>query len=108
MGPEEGKKIAIHEFTHSCVEQLTALGKTDIQISVGFSDDDKTNVRVAEQFLSTELCDEFPELKFVVYDTSDSLKVEKKVILSPEKAAVKKRRIECEKPVSKSNETQEN
>ena len=106
--PEEGKKIAIHEFTHSCVEQLTALGKTDIQISVGFSDDDATNVRVAEEFLSTELSDEFPELKFVVYDTSDALKVSKKVILSPEKASIKKRRIECEKTKSNGSKEAEN
>ena len=41
------------------------------KMSVGFSDDDIGNVRAVEEFIEDELNKLYPELHFVVYDTSD-------------------------------------
>jgi hypothetical protein len=39
--------------------------------SFGFSDDDQKNVKAAEDFIRNELTITYPEIHFVIYDTSD-------------------------------------
>jgi len=71
--PEHAKKVAIENF----VKKLLSGVKSHIingkykKISLGFSDDDKKNVKAAEDFLKNELSKIYPEVQFVVYDTSE-------------------------------------
>jgi len=67
---EEGKQFAIMDF----VEHVIKIAKNsglDKPISVGFSDDDEGNVIAVESFVRDEIYKAFPEIKFVVYYTSD-------------------------------------
>jgi len=43
----------------------------DGKFSIGFSDDDKQNVKSIEDFINKALKPKYPELHFVVYDTSN-------------------------------------
>jgi hypothetical protein len=70
--PEESKKLAIRHFIEKVfrnVEKLVDEGYS--KMSVGFSDDDLGNVKAVEEFIEEELNRAFPDLHFVVYDTSD-------------------------------------
>jgi hypothetical protein len=79
---EDGKKIAIREFVRHVVDVLKSRDKLDqLAVSVGFSDDDKRNIAVAQQLLAEELGVEFPNIRFVCYDTS--VGEEKKIVLTP-------------------------
>ena len=52
-------------------------------ISIGFSDDDKGNVKTVSRYIRSELSKRFEGIKFVVYDTSDrSLSKGRKVCVS--------------------------
>lgn len=68
--PEQAKQVAIRDFVHHVIGLLHERG-VDASISMGFSDDDPHNVDAIEGFLDEELAREFPDIKFVVYDTSD-------------------------------------
>jgi hypothetical protein len=57
-------------------------------ISFGFSDDDKKNVKAAVEYLKDELSMEFPEIHFVVYDTSDG--EETKIIITKKEKNIKR------------------
>lgn len=69
--PELAKKFAIRDFVEYIFHLLRRLGKTDRSISIGFSDDDKGNVKCVSNYIRTELSKRFDAIKFVVYDTSD-------------------------------------
>jgi len=68
--PEEAKQFAIQDFVRHVIHLIRARG-VDASISMGFSDDDPHNVQAALTYLDQELAAEFPDVKFVVYDTSD-------------------------------------
>jgi hypothetical protein len=53
--------------------------KGELEISVGFSDDDKKNVKAMEEFMKA-LKKEKPNMTFVIYDTSNPKDVKKTVI----------------------------
>ena len=69
---EIGKKIAYTDYIENVVRGTN--------ISVGYSDDDLTNVKVIETLIKKELKNKFPNIKFVIYDTSNPNKIKKKVI----------------------------
>ena len=68
--PELAKRAAVRDFVEHILG-LVRLQGASYPISVGFSDDDPNNLQAIEEFLREELSKEFPEIKFVVYDTSD-------------------------------------
>ena len=67
---EEAKQFAIMDFMRH-VFRIVRRSGVDKPISVGFSDDDPRNVRAVVDFIERELHREFPQVKFVVYDTSE-------------------------------------
>jgi len=70
LGQEERKLLAIRTFIEHVIrilEKTSALGKP---VSVGFSDDDPGNIHAVVNYID-ELKRLFPNVKFVVYDTSD-------------------------------------
>ncbi|WFB37395.1 hypothetical protein P3T73_06435 [Kiritimatiellota bacterium B12222] len=68
---EEAKQFAIMDFMRH-VFRIVHHSGVDKPISVGFSDDDPRNVRAVVDFIEKELHREFPQVKFVVYDTSEA------------------------------------
>jgi hypothetical protein len=81
--PEEGKKIAFKSFVDRVVQQISKI-KDDEEfegISVGFSDDDLGNIEVVEDLIRDELKNLYPEINFIVYDTSDPKDTKKKRIV---------------------------
>ena len=78
--PSELKKTMALE--HYLVEKINSTKEFDIsaKISVGFSDDDKRNVRAIESFIENNLKEILPNLKFVVYDTSNPKEIVKRII----------------------------
>jgi hypothetical protein len=68
--PEEAKQFAIREFVHHAIGLIKGRRRHE-PISIGFSDDDRKNVEAVESFIRKELGREFPDVRFVVYDTSD-------------------------------------
>jgi hypothetical protein len=81
--PEEGKKIAFKSFVDRVVQQISNIkDDEDFEgISVGFSDDDLGNVEVVEDLIRNELKSLYPEINFIVYDTSDPKDTKKKRII---------------------------
>jgi hypothetical protein len=71
--PEKAKTIALEDFVRRVVQSAKQLQTNDEYdgLSVGFSDDDLGNVKKAEEFIRAELQKAYPEVKFLVYDTSD-------------------------------------
>jgi len=81
--PEEGKKVAFEDFVDRVVEQVSTYednGKFE-GISIGFSDDDISNVEVVEKLIEERLNQKYPEITFLVYDTSDPKDTKKKRII---------------------------
>jgi hypothetical protein len=88
--PEVAKQIASRDFI-SYIENIAKdlkakdirimnpKSKGDLEISVGFSDDDKKNVKAMEEFMRS-LKREKPGMTFVIYDTSNPDNVKKTVI----------------------------
>lgn len=68
--PVKAKQLAIREFVQH-VLALVGERRAQRPISVGFSDDDAHNVGEVARFIEEELAAEFPDIRFVVYDTSD-------------------------------------
>jgi hypothetical protein len=68
--PEKAKQFAVQDFVTHVISLIEEKG-VQASISVGFSDDDPHNVQAIEAFLEDELARQFPDVKFVVYDTSD-------------------------------------
>lgn len=67
---ETGKQFAIKDFVEHVIHITRSRG-LEKPISVGFSDDDEGNVIAVENYVRTALASEFPNVKFVVYYTSD-------------------------------------
>jgi len=71
--PEHAKQVAIEHFVKKIlrnVKKLVESGKYT-KMSVGFSDDDIRNVKAVESFIEHQLTKMYPEIHFVVYDTSE-------------------------------------
>lgn len=68
--PERAKQFAVKDFVTHVINILRERG-VEASVSMGFSDDDPQNVRSIIDFLDRELAREFPDVKFVVYDTSE-------------------------------------
>lgn len=79
--PEHAKKVAIEHFTKKVLRNVQKLVDSGhyTKVSVGFSDDDIRNVRASEEFIENELKHMYPEIHFVVYDTSEGGK--KKLVI---------------------------
>ena len=71
--PEEGKMIAFEDFVDRVVDTVSSYQDNDEfeGISIGFSDDDISNVKVVEELIEEKLKQKYPEINFLVYDTSD-------------------------------------
>ena len=70
--PEENKKIALRDYVTKIVTKAKEMVNTKYsKLSIGFSDDDLGNVNAIIPFIEEVLQVEFPEVDFVVYDTSD-------------------------------------
>ena len=70
--PELAKEFAIRDFVEHIFHMLRRNGTTGRAVSIGFSDDDKGNVKSVSAYIREELSKRFEGIKFVVYDTSDS------------------------------------
>jgi hypothetical protein len=71
--PEHNKKLALSDFldqVYNKVGRLIDSGKYG-SVSLGFSDDDISNVRSMVQHIEDELSRVYPEIHFVVKDTSE-------------------------------------
>lgn len=82
--PEHAKKVAIENFVKKLIDGVKkhmVAGKYK-KISLGFSDDDKRNVKAAQEFLQNELSQMYPEVHFVIYDTSEGGK--RKIVIEKE------------------------
>ena len=81
--PEEAKKVAIEHFISKIFDNMDNLINSGYKkMSVGFSDDDIGNVRAVEEFIENELNKLYPELHFVIYDTSEGGK--RKMVIEKE------------------------
>jgi hypothetical protein len=71
--PEHAKKVAIEHFTKKVIRNVQKLVDQGhySKVSIGFSDDDIRNVRASEEFIQNELRHMYPQIHFVVYDTSE-------------------------------------
>ena len=70
--PEENKKIALRDYVTNIVSkasQMVNMGNE--KLSVGFSDDDLGNINAIIPFIKEVLQVEFPDVDFIVYDTSE-------------------------------------
>ena len=70
--PEENKKIALRDYVTNIVSKASQMVNAgDDKLSVGFSDDDLGNINAIIPFIKEVLQVEFPDVDFVVYDTSE-------------------------------------
>jgi hypothetical protein len=81
--PEKGKEVAFRSFVEKVVKQLSEIeNNSEFEgISVGFSDDDEGNVKIIEKLIEDELQKLYPEINFIIYDTSDPKNPKKKRII---------------------------
>lgn len=88
--PEIGKQIASRDFIDYIegvakdlhakdIRIMNPKSRGELEISVGFSDDDKKNVKAMEEFMKS-LKREKPDMTFVIYDTSNPNNIKKTVI----------------------------
>ncbi len=68
--PERAKQFAVKDFVTHIINIIRQRG-VEASISVGFSDDDPHNVAAVIDYLNSELAAAFPDVRFVVYDTSN-------------------------------------
>jgi hypothetical protein len=67
---ELSKKIAVASFSKRCIQYGDKLKGKDVVIKVGFSDDDKHNIKSIAELFVNELKGTFPEVEFSIFDTS--------------------------------------
>jgi hypothetical protein len=81
--PEKGKEIAFRNFVERVIEQIDEIkNNPDFEgISVGYSDDDLSNIEIIETLIREELSVKYPEIHFNVFDTSDPNNPKKKRII---------------------------
>lgn len=82
--PEHAKQIAIEHFVKKLVDgvKIHVLNGRYKKISLGFSDDDIRNVKGVKEFIDTQLRKLYPQVHFVIYDTSAGGK--KKMVIEKE------------------------
>ncbi len=83
---EDRKRFAIDNFVHYVLRVLNRVGVDAFTspISVGFSDDDPSNLAAVEHYIAQTLTRQFPSIKFCVYDASDAASGTNKVVVSRE------------------------
>lgn len=71
--PEHSKKLALSDFIEKVYDKVGHLIKSGKygSVSLGFSDDDVRNVKSMIQHIEDELSVMYPEIKFIVKDTSE-------------------------------------
>ncbi len=70
--PEENKKIALRDYVSNIVNKASQMVNSgEEKLSVGFSDDDLGNINAIIPFIKEVLQVEFPDVDFIVYDTSE-------------------------------------
>ena len=69
--PELAKEFAIRDFVEHIFHMLRRNGTMGRPVSIGFSDDDKGNVKSVSAYIQKELSKRFDGIKFVICDTSD-------------------------------------
>ncbi len=81
--PEIAKTIALKSFVDRVVNAVKEIKNNDefTGISVGFSDDDLGNIESAEKYIEETLKRIYPNVRFLVYDTSDPKNPKKKRII---------------------------
>ena len=67
--PEQSKKIAILDFISKYNDLI--MGGKYVNTSLGFSDDDPKNINAMVNYVKNELSKMYPEVKFIIYDTSE-------------------------------------
>lgn len=67
--PEQSKKIAILDFISKYNDLI--MGGKYVNTSLGFSDDDPKNIKAMINYIQNELSNMYPEVKFIIYDTSE-------------------------------------
>ena len=73
--PEIGKKIALSDYIEKIVTNAKYLvDRKYKKLSIGFSDDDKENIETIKNLIQDELIYLYPEINFVIYDTSEGNK----------------------------------
>ena len=81
--PEISKTLALKDFVDRVVKEIDKI-KDDSEftgLSIGFSDDDLGNVESAEKYIEETLKGLYPDVRFLVYDTSDPENPKKKRIV---------------------------
>ena len=81
--PEISKTLALKDFVDRVVKEVDKI-KDDSEftgLSIGFSDDDLGNVESAEKYIEETLKGLYPDVRFLVYDTSDPKNPKKKRII---------------------------
>ena len=75
INPEENKKIAFRDYVTKVIKGAEQMVGTNYnKLSIGFSDDDLGNINAMVDFIKNELQEEFPDTKFIIYDTSQGTK----------------------------------
>ena len=70
--PEIGKKIALNDYVKRVVNGAKKLTNNEYRrLTIGFSDDDKKNIEAVINYIEEELNVRYPEVEFIIYDTSD-------------------------------------
>ncbi len=78
--PEEAKQFAVQDFVKHVINMIRARG-VEASISMGFSDDDPHNVAAVTDYLNQELARQFPDVKFVVYNTADPANIKQRKVV---------------------------
>ena len=81
--PEISKTLALKDFVDRVVKEVNKIKDNDeyTGLSIGFSDDDLGNVESAEKYIEETLKGLYPDVTFLVYDTSDPNDTKKKRII---------------------------
>ena len=81
--PEMAKTLALKDFVERVVSEVKKIkDKPEYTgVSIGFSDDDMGNVEAAEKYIEETLKGLYPDVSFLVYDTSDPKNPKKKRII---------------------------
>jgi len=70
--PEIGKKIALNDYIKRVVDGAHKLTNNEYgRLTIGFSDDDKKNIEAVINYIKEELNMKYPEVEFIIYDTSE-------------------------------------
>lgn len=86
ISPDMRKQFAIGYFVDHVIKIVNhsiEKGGTWRPISIGFSDDDRSNIAQVQNYIESAITKRFPNIKFCVYDTSDqTLENGRKVIVA--------------------------